>query len=311
MNVPLAPSGVLPLAAWLEAVSSDPDDSPTQFYLPGAHVPDAGLLAAAGLGAGDRARVAAILERNVASGRAARIMQRMSAAGHAHGAPGGSPCPDEARWLAYQRRVAQTFAAERERLLALEGGDDAAWGALERQLERSARRMLTHQGAGGAYAEDRAAELAQQTCVQIFKAVYPCDVAFDPWSHTVLRNVVRAARTRSHDVLDRAPFVRSLDEWQERADGDEVGVGPFLGADGPCADAAGELPGASANMQALIDAIQQMRSANRRAVLVYTYFLGLDDGEIAEKLGRNRDGVQVLRHRALRQLRALVEQDDC
>lgn len=225
--------------------------------------------------------------------------------------------PEEARWLAYQRRVVQTFAAERSRLLAFESGDDAAWAALERQLERSAQRMLIQQGVGGSYAADKGAELAQQACVSIFRAAYPCDVAFDAWSHTVLRNVVRAAKSRSRDVLDRDPFVRSLDEWQEGADGDEVGgVAPLAGGSGsngsrPFAAGSGDGPGAGSDMAALIDAIQQMRSANRRAVLVYTYFLGLDDGEIAEKLGRNRDGVQVLRHRALRQLRSIVEREDC
>jgi DNA-directed RNA polymerase specialized sigma24 family protein len=175
--------------------------------------------------------------------------------------------------------------------------------------------MLVQQGAGGAYAADKAAELAQQACVLIFRALYPCDVAFDAWSHTVLRNVVRAARSRSRDVLDRGPFVRSLDEWQECADGDEVGVAGMIAAAGEAglhgATPLDDGPGVGPDMPALIDAIRQMRSANRRAVLVYTYFLDLDDGEIAEKLGRNRDDVQVLRHRALRQLRSIVEQEDC
>lgn len=310
---------VLPLAAWREQLSPDPAPAALPRLdlreLYGPPRTDAALLEAAGLGEDDGARVAAILCRNFAGGRAARIMQRMSAAELALAPTGPGADPDEARRLAYRRRVVQTYAAERERLLALEAGEDAAWAALERQLERSALRILTQHGVRGAYAADRAAELAQQACVLIFRATYPCDVAFDAWSHIVLRNVVHAARSRSHDVLDRGAFVRSLDEMQENADGDEVGAAAGRGGFQPCGGAFDDPFGAeggpgSPDMQALIEAILQMRSANRRAVLVYTYFQGLDDGEIAEKLGRNRDGVQVLRHRALRQLRELVVQQE-
>jgi RNA polymerase sigma factor (sigma-70 family) len=63
---------------------------------------------------------------------------------------------------------------------------------------------------------------------------------------------------------------------------------------------------AYADASELIDAIEQMPSRQRRAVILYTYYEELSDEEIAHVIGKSRNAVQTLRHRALRQLRSLL-----
>jgi len=258
---------------------------------------DEGLLTS--LQQSDQAQVSHILTHNLRVGRAQRVMARTS------GARSGEDDSDchklDEFWRAYQIRVVQVYLQECERLHALATNDAETWSTLSRQLARSAYRMLVQKGVSSGFALDKSAEIAQQTCERVFVSVFPCDVAFDLWTHTILKNVVLQHLTRSQDLLDRQKFVNSLDDMNDR--GISYVATPINNYGGASVSTRDIAIGAE-EAQSLIEAIELMRSEERRAVIVYTYFSGLSDDEIASKLGRTKGVIQTLRHRALRQLRA-------
>lgn len=258
----------------------------------------------------ERAYVTTTLETNVRSGRAGRVMDKMHASHAAFaqfwdGAVEFSPAlTGEELWVAYQHRVILIFCADRVRILALDQRSAEAWQALSQQLTGKALRLLTHAGFGAACACDKAAELAQQTCTCLVAHAYPCDIPLDYWLYTILKNVTLQALTRSQDLLDRDPAVRSLDDLEDR--GVCVAAHSFMCA-ATNAGAGDPLHG-SAQMDALIQAINRMPSAERRMVVAYSYFADMTDEEIAARLHKSKAVVHILRHRALKQLRSLIEE---
>lgn len=258
----------------------------------------------------ERAYVSNTLETNVRSGRAGRVMEKMHASHAAFaqfwdGAIEFSPVlTHEELWSAYQHRVLLIFCADPVRILALHQHSAAAWQTLSQQLTGKALRLLTHAGFGAACACDKAAEMAQQTCTCLVAHAYPCDIPLDYWLYTILKNVILQALTRSQDLLDRDPTLHSLDDLEDR--GVCVAAHSLM-----CAAAnagAGDPLHSSAQMDALIQAINRMPSAERRLVVAYSYFADMTDDEIAAKLKKSKAVVHILRHRALKQLRTLVEE---
>lgn len=264
---------------------------------------------AAGLTSQEYSRVCAILVRNLTSRRALRVMGHYAGQLKSEGmgaaqatsstGPGALPCPTEC-WMQYQLRVIRTFEAERSRYDALFAGDANAWETLTRQLTHAAQRMLLHNGFGSLYAREQAAEMSQQTCEHIVAAPYPWDISFDLWSHTIMRNIFLQRYTRSHDLMDRVMLKGDPLELDE--------VSEWTALDAPADPYDCTAGGASAYPDAseLIEAIEQMQSRQRRAVILYTYYEELSDEEIAQEIGKSRNAVQTLRHRALRQLRTLL-----
>jgi RNA polymerase sigma-70 factor (ECF subfamily) len=58
----------------------------------------------------------------------------------------------------------------------------------------------------------------------------------------------------------------------------------------------------------LAEALTQLRERRRQVIEMY-WFDDLTDAEIAQRLGSNADAIRVLRHRALQDLRRLMEAD--
>jgi len=254
--------------------------------------------------------VATILDGNAHSGRAARVMTKMRASRQIFTQFWDreieySPTLSwEILWLAYQHRVLTVFAGDSERILALHHHSELAWQALAQQLTGKAIHLLVRAGVGMGCACDKAAEMAQQTCVCALAHTYPCDVPLDYWLYTILKNVNLQVWTRSQDLLDRDLGLRSLEDMEDRG----VGV---AGRSFMCAAAnhgATDPSHSSTQMDALLHAINQMQSEERRLVVAYTYFADMTDDEIAARLHKSKAVVHILRHRALRQLHSLLEE---
>ena len=269
--------------------------------------PDNTLLASLSIDA--RKYVVAVLHLNTQSGRAERVMAKMRASRQVFtqfwdgAVEYASTLPWEILWLAYQHRVLTVFSEDSERILALHHHSESAWQTLTQQLTSKAIHLLMRAGVGVGYACDRAAEMAQQTCVCALAHTYPCDVPLDYWLYAILRNVNLQIWTRSQDLLDRDQTVHSLEDMQDR--GVNVATRSFM-----CAAAnhsTNDPAHSSAQMDALIHAINQMQSEERRLVVAYTYFADMTDDEIAAHLHKSKAVVHILRHRAIKQLRLLIE----
>ncbi len=264
---------------------------------------------ASGLNDAQYERVRGILIQNVTSGRALRVMAHYLASPPA-------TCDSEltldcskdlhtactpTSWEKYQQRVIHAFQSENARYDALHEGNMDAWQILAYQLAQAAQRMLLHSGACSQYARDQADELSQQACEQIYAALYPWDIPFDLWCRTVVRNIFLQRCTRSHDLMDREIFAGDAMDFEDvQACPSTTGSAAYNNY----TEAASYQGCMDANE--LIGAIKQMQSQQRRAVIMYTYYEELSDKEIAKAIGKSCSAVQTLRHRALRQLRALL-----
>lgn len=250
------------------------------------------------------------LAHNLRTGRACRVLtrQQMPEFDLSLRALADSAECDRARRIArlgsYIRTMATVYAAERSRIQALARNDPAAWNLLCEHLTRQAFQLLLSRGAGRWFAHDKASELAQQACVRIFGSVYPCDISFDLWAATILKNLVRHYMARSQDLLDRNPSVQSIEMLDEQGREPEAHdkLPPPHDHQQPSATTLSPAL-AFGDCDELVDAIRRIRSSERKAVLILTYFHELDDGEIAAQIGKSRGAVQTLRSRALSQLR--------
>lgn len=214
-----------------------------------------------------------------------------------------------AQLVAYVRLMTGVYLTERDRLSALASSEPDEWNCLTEQLTRQAYHQLVARNMGPWYAHDKATELAQQACVRIFSAVYPCDISFDYWVGAILKNLVLEFFTRSRDLLDRSQNVQSIDQLDEQGL-EPLAPDPLPAQPAPGTDAT-SLTFAFGDNEDLLQAIRSIRSDERRAVLIMTYFQELDDGEIAERIGKSRGAVHTLRCRALTQLRgALTRMSD-
>jgi len=254
--------------------------------------------------------VAAVLETNAHSGRAARVIGKMRARRQVFmqfwdGEIAFSPDLTWAElWAAYQHRVLFVFKADSERILAWHHRGEQAWRTLMHELTGKAIRSLVRVGFSLECACDKAAEMAQETCERALAHAYPCDVPVDYWLYAILRNINLQVWTRSQDMLDRDPTISSLDELEDM--GICIAARSFM-----CAAAnhgATDPSHSSTQMDALIHAINQIQSMERRQVVAYTYFADMTDDEIAAHLHKSKAVVHILRHRALKQLRSLIEE---
>ncbi len=191
-------------------------------------------------------------------------------------------------------------SVERARVSALERGDAAAWTQLRDFLARRAFRAVQRfRNAGEAITA--AHDFANDACLILFEERYPFDVSFDAWAATILKNLILAKYTRSTDALDRRGPPESLDAPRVSDQGAISTLGDFL------SDGHALMPFEKIEDQsALRDLVSQLHSRTQQQVLLLTYIDGLDDAEIARRLGRSKQAVYNLRNRAIAKLKANV-----
>jgi len=248
--------------------------------------------------AADVERIMAIVIRNIASGRAARVMATSSAAA---GFSSPDLLPGDDLVVPLQRyidRVASFFFQERQRVDGLAAGEEAAWTQLQTTLTERAMHILARLPASAAH---DAADFAQETCAIIFEQTFPFDVPFDAWAALILRNQILARRTRSRDPSDRDPDLASLDQ-PKMAEADP----PFSLYD-LVSDASKIDDFARVEVQEwLLTAIARLPTEPQRQVIIGSYFYEWSDEEIAARLSKTRQAVYNLRHRALCFLKKLL-----
>jgi RNA polymerase sigma factor (sigma-70 family) len=195
--------------------------------------------------------------------------------------------------------VLRHFCREHPRLDLLEQADPTEWECLRALLARRALRIVQRYDNGTAQAAD-ALDFADETCLIIFEARYPCDIAFEAWATTILRHLILARLTRSPDALDRAGTTISLDAPTHTMD--DVGDPPLeLLADGQAAVPFEKIESQSV----LLNAIAQL-SPLQRQVIEDEFLHQLDDAQIARRLGKSKQAVYNLRHRALLRLKEIL-----
>lgn len=261
-------------------------------------------------------RIADIVSRNLASGRARRAMA-VSRGAEGQGGRGVEEqgrthlCPSAPLPLgtevggpleAYIDRVIAAYLREHRRVERLAARDEATWTELYERLASQAYYMLLRWQVPAARAADEAHDLAQQICEVIFSHPFPYDVPFDAWSTRILTNRILYRHTRSQDLMDREPGILSLDRPGRDATDDDFSLYDLL------ADESGESAFESVEVQErLIQAIAGLRSTAQQQVIIYTYFYELSDDEIARDLDKSKQAIYNLRYRALRRLKQILK----
>jgi len=191
------------------------------------------------------------------------------------------------------------FSYEHTRLALLEQADPTEWERLRALLARRAIGILRCYGNGTERAAD-ALDFADETCLIIFESRYPYDIAFEAWALTILRHLILARWTRSPDALDRAGTIISLDapKWL----GDDVSDPPLeLLADEQVSVPFEKIE----NQSVLLNALAQLGPLQRQ-VIEDEFLHQLDNAQIARRLGKSKQAVYNLRHRALLRLREIL-----
>ncbi len=204
----------------------------------------------------------------------------------------------------YLLNVHDTFLTEHDRVDALLAGDAMAWNGWHSFLRRRARvniRRYTWQTGRTWLDVD---DVAQKASMEILAGHFPCDVPFEAWSSRLVSNLVHAAFRLSQDLHDHRSGVISLDAFRAKAmQGGILSTSHELL---PHQHRAWQY----AEIRMLVeDAVARIRSADRRTVVIDTFFTGLSDEEIAQHLDTTLSNVHVLRYRALRELRTILERD--
>jgi RNA polymerase sigma factor (sigma-70 family) len=235
--------------------------------------------------------VTGIVSRNVASGRA-------------RGGTAGQSTEGEEKSLSetYIDRVVDSYLQEHDRVEALAAQDEAAWTELLEQLTGRAYSILLRLQVPSGRARGEAADFAQETCEVIFNHPFPYDVSFDAWATRILKNRILWQYTRSQDLIDRESRMLSLDRPGQSETGDDFSLYDLLTDDsGTSAFERLEV------REWLIQAVACLRSRGQQQVIFDTFFYELSDEEIAKRLGRTRQAVYNLRHRALQGLKEILE----
>jgi RNA polymerase sigma factor (sigma-70 family) len=195
--------------------------------------------------------------------------------------------------------VLHHFCREHTRVALLEQADPTEWERLRALLARRAYRIVNGFGSGTqVWAE--ACDFASETCLIIFEARYPFDIAFEAWATTILRHLILARYTRSTDALDRAGTPISLDAPVRAVN--DAGDPPIeLLADDQSAAPFEKIE----NQSVLLNAIAQL-SPLQRQVIEGEFLHQWDDAQIARRLGKSKQAVYNLRHRALLRLREIL-----
>lgn len=234
-------------------------------------------------------RITRLVEENLANGRFHRLAASQSR-------------QQPLTLASYVDSVIFHCCREHGRIQGLENGDATEWNRLRDFLLRRAVPMV-QRFRSGTNILVAALDFAQQTCLVIFDERYPFDVSFDAWATTILKNLILAHYTRSPDVLNRLHPPESLDEPRTTDDGSR----PLLGELVPDALSLASFEKVE-NQIVLLDAIDQLRSPAQRRVILETFLEELDDAQTARRLGKSKQAVYSLRHRALARLKEILSE---
>jgi RNA polymerase sigma factor (sigma-70 family) len=238
-------------------------------------------------------QVTRIVKRNLASGRAQRVMSHDRQR---------EPLT-RSQLEQYIDRVIGVYLIEHARIERLAAQADAEWNQLQAELTTRARRMLQHWPASVFQPQAEAPDFAQQACETIFNAIFPYDVAFDAWATVILNNHIRQRATRSRDLVDRNPSVVSLD--QPTGSQPEQMTALYDLVQDPTADHLFE----TVELQLQITAaIARLSSPTQQLIILYSFLYGWSDKQLANHLAKTEQAIYNLRHRALRQLRHIFEE---
>jgi RNA polymerase sigma factor (sigma-70 family) len=232
-------------------------------------------------------RITRVVEENLTSGRFQRF-----ATGRSERQP--------VTLVNYIDSVIFHCSREHARIQGLENGGTTEWNRLRDFLFRRAVPMVQRFRSGPDILAS-ARDFAQQTCLIIFDECYPFDVSFDAWATTILKNLILAHYTRSPDVLNRFHPPESLDEPR----GTDAESRPTLGELVPD-NLSLALFEKTESQIVLLDAIDHLRSPAQRKVILETFLEELDDAHIARHLGKSKQAVYSLRHRALARLKEIL-----
>ncbi len=199
----------------------------------------------------------------------------------------------------YIDHVLLYYSREHERIELLEKGNPAEWEQLRLLLAHRACQMV-HHFRDGTDAWEEALNFAQETCLIIFEKRYPFDVSFEAWVTTILKNLVLAHYTRNGDVLNQPTAPESLDAADRMIASTGNPLGELL------ADTHALAPFEKIeNQTVLLNAIAQL-SPTQRQVIQDTFLRELDDAQIARRLGKSKQAIYNLRHRALARLQQIL-----
>lgn len=166
-------------------------------------------------------------------------------------------------------------------------GDAAAFAAIYDAYAPRVRQFLRRQAVDAELAE----ELSQKTFMKIIEALpryRQRGLPFGAWVFRVARNTLIDHRRTAHPAV-------SLDA------ADELPATRFSDAGDPAF--AAERDDDSIRLRAALDRLP----ADQREVLVYRFFAELSPAETASAMGRSCGAVRVLQHRALVNLRGLLQ----
>jgi RNA polymerase sigma factor (sigma-70 family) len=235
-----------------------------------------------------------IVSSNFYSGRAQRIMNKTCA-----------EVSSDGYLVKYVDHVITYYLAHSVFICRLQAGDTDSWQGLYTQLYKSACKFLQRQASAQAWISEEASDYTQQACTSIYRTFYPFDVPFEAWAKTVLFNCIRQ-RHRSPDLLNRTRDVVSLDEvLAATAEQSEMPRHEYS-----CNARDSRAFERIEERDKILSAIAQLRSAAQRTVITYAYLDELCDTQIAQKLETSAANVQLLRHRALRNLMRILSSVD-
>jgi RNA polymerase sigma factor (sigma-70 family) len=202
----------------------------------------------------------------------------------------------------YVDAVLRTLLAEGPRIAALRAGDDVTWAAMLSLIARRVRSRLRHIYVSGAYLtpfDDLADDLALRCTARIWERLdaYPFDAPLDAWISRFVRYEVSAALRKAafrHNARARsldAPFIPHVP--------DSASLGDLL------PDRRAALLAERLDARLTIEAGLSTLPPDQREV-VQRGLSGQPVSDIARVMGRSRNAVYVLRHRALSALQDFV-----
>ncbi len=203
---------------------------------------------------------------------------------------------------AYVDAVLRTLLAEGPRIAALRAGDDVAWAAMLSLVARRVRARLRHIYVSGAYLtpfDDLADDLMLRCTARVWERLdaYPFDTPLDAWISRFVRYEVSAALRKA--AFRHNARARSLDAPLTRYAPDSASLGDLL--PDRCAVRLAERLDARLTIEAGLSTLPP----DQREV-VQRGLSGQPVSDIARIMGRTRNAVYVLRHRALSALQDFV-----
>jgi RNA polymerase sigma factor (sigma-70 family) len=216
----------------------------------------------------------------------------------------GDSLPDPVTGVpnAYVDAVLRTLLAEGPRIAALRAGDDVAWAVMLSLITHRVRARLRRIYVSGAYLtpfDDLADDLMLRCTARIWERLdaYPFDAPLDAWISRFVRYEVSAALRKA--AFRHNARARSLDAPLTPHAPDSTSLGDVL-PDGHSARLAERL-----DVRLTVEAGLSTLPPDQREVVQR----GLDGqpvSDIARIMGRTRNAIYVLRHRALSALQDFV-----